>query len=228
MRVIAHADGYAVYGIRTADVGTPPGGYLSAGIHGDEPAGVCALVRWVEKNARLLKRRSWTLMPCLNPWGLVANARCDAHGRDLNRSFHATGIPMVNGWKRFVGERRFLAPTVAMHEDYDGDGIYAYYVGDNVTAARRGIAAASRIIRVSRQPRVDARWRQERGIVRLPVRGRQLRKRPPRGVEGRHILAHHADAVTTLETPSEVAINLRVRAHCAYLDAVVGPLLKLR
>jgi len=53
-----------------------------------------------------------------------------------------------------------------------------------------------------------------------------LRSRPPRGVEGRHILTFHADAVTTLETPSEVAIELRIRAHKAYLDAVAGPLLK--
>jgi hypothetical protein len=150
----------------------------------------------------------------------MANTRRDSRGRDLNRSFHLDRVPVVGGWKRFVGRRRFLAPAMTLHEDYEGDGIYAYYIGPGVAAARRGIAAASRIIRPSLNSKVDRKWRQEGGIVRLPPN-----RRPIRGVEGRQLLLNHADAVTTLETPSELALDLRIRAHVAYLDAVAGPLL---
>lgn len=220
MRAIARAGGHAVHGISTGRA--RPGGYLSAGIHGDEPAGVWGLLEWAGAHWRLLRRREWILMPCLNPWGLVANSRHDARGRDLNRSFHLDGVPVVRGWKGFVGSRRFLSPAMTLHEDYDGDGIYAYYAGRDLGTIKRGIAAAGRIIRPSLRPRLDRKWRQDGGIVRLP-----RRRRPPRGVEGRHLLLHHADAVTTLETPSEVALELRVRAHVAYLNAVAGPLLRV-
>jgi protein MpaA len=217
MREIARTCGYPVYGVSTAPAGTPPWGYISAGIHGDEPAGAWGLLEWAGRHAERLKRREWLLMPCLNPPGLVANSRLDSRGRDLNRSFHLGNIPLVRGWRKFVGDRRFPGPVIALHEDYDGDGIYVYYVGDNPAVARDGIAAAGRIIRPSMNPRVDRKWRQEGGIVRLP-----RVRRVPKGVEGGYLLLRHADSFTTFETPSEAALELRVRAHVAYLDSVTG------
>jgi hypothetical protein len=212
---IARACGYPVYGVTTAPAGAPPGGYISAGIHGDEPAGAWGLLEWAGRRAGLLKRREWLLLPCLNPWGLVANSRTDSKGRDLNRCFHLPGIPLVRGWRKFIGVRRFPGPAMALHEDYDGDGIYAYYVGPNPSVAKKGIASAGRIIRPSLNPRVDRKWRQEGGIVNLPAD-----RRVPRGVEGACLLRSHTDSVTTIETPSEAAIELRIRAQVAYLDSV--------
>jgi len=236
MQRIARTGGHDVYGITTGTAGArgersspcaglagaPPGGYLSAGIHGDEPAGVWALLDWAGARAHSLRRREWVIMPCLNPWGLMANSRWDSQGRDLNRSFHLDRVPVVAGWKRFIGRRRFLSPAIALHEDYEGDGIYAYYLGPDPAAAKRGIRAASRFIRPSLNRKVDRKWRQEGGIVRLPGD-----RRPVLGVEGRHLVRHHVAAVTTIETPSELALDLRIRAHVAYLDAVAGPLLAL-
>ena len=215
MRAIARTGGYTVYGITTASPSAPAGGYVSAGIHGDEPAGVWALLRWAGKHRRRLASREWVLLPCLNPWGLVANSRHDARGRDLNRSFHLRHLPLVRGWRAFVGRRRFAPPAVILHEDYDGDGIYAYSIGGDPAVARRGIAAAGRVIGPSLNPSVDRKWRQDGGLVRLPHG-----LKPIRGVEAREVLAGHATSVTSLETPSETALELRVQAHAAYLDAV--------
>src|SRR6185369_15000580 len=57
--------------------------YISAGIHGDEPAGPLAV-------RELLARNNWPdcadiwICPCLNPTGFQLNKRESAHGADLN------------------------------------------------------------------------------------------------------------------------------------------------
>jgi len=213
MRQIAASGGFKVYGITTAPGNRPTGGYISAGIHGDEPSGPWALLKWAELRYRQLVKKEWVLFPCLNPWGLAKNSRRDSTGRDLNRSFHHSRLPVIRGWKKLVGNRRFPSTAVMLHEDYDGDGIYAYCLGLDPLVARRALAAACRFIPLSVNPRVDRKWRQQGGIVRLPRR-RQI----PPGVEAGYMFRHHALSTTTIETPSELSFDLRIKAHMAYLD----------
>ena len=59
--------------------------YLSAGIHGDEPASCWSILHWVEKNVHLIDCIPIIIFPCLNPWGLLNNSRNDQEGNDLNR-----------------------------------------------------------------------------------------------------------------------------------------------
>ncbi len=89
--------------------------YLSAGIHGDEPAAVQGLLEWAEKNVQLLRGRPVTIFPCLNPWGLDNNRREDAEGRDLNRSFDLPAIPVIGAMLELLSERKF-AVAVSLHE----------------------------------------------------------------------------------------------------------------
>lgn len=77
--------------------------YLSAGIHGDEPAGLVALRDLIRDNA-------WPddlnlgICPCLNPQGCELGTRENAAGLDLNRDYRAPGPPRCNcilsGWPR--------------------------------------------------------------------------------------------------------------------------------
>ena len=42
---------------------------VSAGIHGDEPAGVEAVLRFLEQdNTHLLQNFEFLILPCINPW----------------------------------------------------------------------------------------------------------------------------------------------------------------
>lgn len=62
--------------------------FLSGGIHGDEPAGMYAILTFFEKYAHQYEHRfAFTAFPCLNPWGLQLNTRSNAQNQNLNREF---------------------------------------------------------------------------------------------------------------------------------------------
>src|ERR1041385_9256401 len=60
--------------------------YLSAGIHGDEPAGPLAALQLLRENRWPENLDLW-FCPCLNPAGLALNCRENAKGIDLNRQY---------------------------------------------------------------------------------------------------------------------------------------------
>ena len=61
---------------------------LSGGVHGDEPAGVWAVLRFLEKVApHYLKKFRFFIYPCVNPCGYVWNTRENVEKVDLNRDF---------------------------------------------------------------------------------------------------------------------------------------------
>ena len=72
--------------------GKPLRCYLSAGIHGDEPAGPLALLELIR--SRMLPRDiDLTVCPVLNPRGLHANDRHNTEGIDLNRDYNHLRAP---------------------------------------------------------------------------------------------------------------------------------------
>ncbi|MBI2524012.1 M14 family metallocarboxypeptidase [Candidatus Peregrinibacteria bacterium] len=61
---------------------------LSAGVHGDEPAGVYALLDFLHNGMREYGDRcNFVVFPCVNPSGFEAGMHCTMNGVDLNRSF---------------------------------------------------------------------------------------------------------------------------------------------
>jgi protein MpaA len=75
-RIVARRLGDSVDGPRVLVIGA---------IHGNEPAGI-AIVRRLEREARSRYVRLWVI-DNLNPDGLHAGTRGNAHGVDLNRNF---------------------------------------------------------------------------------------------------------------------------------------------
>ncbi len=98
---------------------------LSAGMHGDEPAGPWALHALVRD--RLLDPAfSYRFWPCLNPTGMSAGTRINTDGRDINRSFSAEGrTPEA---RAVIASNRDLAfaLSIDLHEDYEASGFYLY------------------------------------------------------------------------------------------------------
>src|SRR5438093_11590934 len=61
---------HKVFVVNSPSLAKADGIYISAGIHGDEPAGTEALIFWAEQNVKRLRELPLLIFPCLNPWGL--------------------------------------------------------------------------------------------------------------------------------------------------------------
>lgn len=92
---------------------------LSAGIHGEEPAGVYALLDFMNRGiSKYLDHFSFLILPCLNPHGFTRGVRFASGVADLNRWFeNAAGVPEVAAVKELL--RRFPGPyrlAIDLHE----------------------------------------------------------------------------------------------------------------
>lgn len=214
LRVLAESGGYPVYYLQTRNE-ADGGLYVSAGIHGDEPAGTEGLVTWAEKYLPKLAREGWlpvTLLPCLNPWGLINNQRADAQGNDLNRVFNREDLPPVGELKRLLAHRRY-ALAVHLHEDYDAQGIYLYELTTHTKSWGHDLlAACAQAIPVDPRPRIDAR-RFHRGVW---LRRRVLTA--PIYPEARFLFPRHCPLAMTFETPSELGLSARTQAQLLLLE----------
>lgn len=133
---------------------------LFAALHGDEPAGAEALVRWLGE----LAGEPWrvtgydlTVYPVCNPTGLEDNTRHNRAGADLNREF----------WKRSahpeVGilERELLAGNfdgiITLHSDDTSEGLYGYAHGRllNEALLKPALRASERVLPRNRAAMID-------------------------------------------------------------------------
>ena len=218
MRKLARAGKADVFTLRSAALAERGGIYVSAGIHGDEPGATEGLLAWAEKNALRLNAMPLLLAPCLNPWGLANNVRLDERGDDLNRLWHRDDHPVVGAMKRLVAGMRF-ALGLQLHEDYDGQGFYLYevqrvrpYWGEAL------LAAAGRHIAIEPRTRIDGRLARE-GLIRRRVDRRRFgRMGYPEAI---WLHTEHSERTFTIESPSEFALERRVRAQVAVLGAAV-------
>jgi hypothetical protein len=214
MRAFAEESGYPVFSLRSKTLGKTGGIYISAGIHGDEPAATEGLVTWAEQNIKRLANLPLILFPCLNPWGLVNNSRVDATGRDLNRVFHHDEACAVGALKRLIQPYHFDL-ALMLHEDYDGQGVYIYEL--EKTRPFWGEALLKKVhpvLPVDSRARIDGR-KAVSGLVRRKINPKRFQKLGfPEAI---YLHLHHAARTFTIETPSEFALDRRVRAQVTIL-----------
>jgi murein peptide amidase A len=110
-----------------AELGDPrlPVVSISAGVHGDEPGGVWALLSLV-RDGLLDPRYSYRLWPCLNPTGFDAGTRANAEGTDVNRSFGRGGNSPEAKAILTANRDRMFELSIDLHEDHDATGFYLY------------------------------------------------------------------------------------------------------
>jgi protein MpaA len=218
MKPIAKAAQFRLYCVRTKRLPAEGAIYISAGIHGDEPAATEGLVTWAEKNVALLRRRPFFIIPCINPWGLKNNSRVDSKGRDLNRRFHDDSVTEIAALKRAVGDRRF-SMVLTLHEDYDAQGIYIYELeGARPYWGEALIEAARPFVPADPRPKVEGR-KNSGGVVRRKLDMKFFEKIGyPEAV---HMFLQGCCRVYTIETPSEYGLDRRVNAHVAVIEECV-------
>lgn len=215
MRAFAQAGASSVFVLRSrAAHSDAPVFYISAGVHGDEPAGACGLLAWAEQNLALLRRAPLLLMPCLNPFGLLMNTRTDQRGLDINRRFHMEEDEICGPWHREIAHSR-IAAALCLHEDYDAEGLYIYELSHHRDPVSFEILKdCASVVQVDPRKTIDGR-----SVRRGVIRRRKIPQDLPGLPEAIVLHLNGCPITLTFETPSEFSLDARIEAHKAFIDS---------
>ncbi len=218
--VFAHAGGkLPIIHVRRDPAEVPARVYISAGVHGDEPAAPTGLILWLERHGDQLRELEVDIFPCLNPHGLIENSRIDHLGEDLNRQFHRDGDhPIIGPWKeRIHGKNYDLA--ICLHEDYDAQGNYIYEINRGYENFGKAALQEIRPI-IEPEPRKEIEGRAaEDGVIIRPKPSKELLENLPEAI---YLHQKHAERTYTFETPSEFSLEDRVESHAAFLKFAIN------
>lgn len=197
---------------------------LSAGIHGEEPAGVEAVLSFLESPPPDWLRLNWVVWPCINPYGWERNQRRSRQGLDINRQFRGrTRSDHARLIKQRVAHRRF-AVSLEFHEDVDAEGYYLYEGYRNRQPMAPAILArVAQVIPLDPRPRIDGHRTDGRGLILRPLNAAAMRRRRQWPM-AYYLFLHHTDHVFGSETPVRAPLARRVAAHLAALEVVVRQL----
>lgn len=197
--------------------------YVSAGIHGDEPAGPVAALALLEASHDLPEAHLW-LVPCLNPEGIRSNSRTHPSGVDLNRDYRHFHSAETAGHVEWLQSLPRFDLTLLLHEDWESHGFYAYELNgtDHPSLARHIVEAVRGVCPVDESPMIDGRVVSEPGIIR-PDFDPETR---PEWPEALWLGIHKCPLGYTLEAPSDWPLELRARALVTAVHAAIRNLSK--
>ncbi len=133
---------------------------IFAGLHGDEPEGVHALVQFVrllETEPELATGYCLFLYPVCNPTGFEDGTRHARSGQDLNREFWRNSAePEVRLLQAELVSHAFDG-IIALHSDNTSNGFYGFGRGATLTQQllRPALAAATELLPLNRGSRID-------------------------------------------------------------------------
>ena len=189
---------------------------ITGGVHGDEPAGVEAILQFLERdNTELLKQFSFTVIPCINPYGYVHQTRETCDDIDINRAFETDDVAEVAIVKKALGQTQFSL-AIDFHEDYDATGFYLYegtrdekYIGPKLAETAKAVGPID-----PEDPGEDAPNLVE-GVYKVATEW---------GTQGLvpYLLHFHSKHVIISETPTVWQLQQRVALHLTILDTALN------
>jgi hypothetical protein len=203
--------------------GPRPRVYLSAGIHGDEPAPPWAMLRLMAEGF-FDDRCHWFLCPLLNPVGFTRQTRENHDQTDLNRDYKGPVSAEIRAHTAWLRHQPAFDVVICLHEDWEATGFYLYELNpeNRPTLANAMIAAARQVGPIDPATVIDGRPIDEPGIIR-PVSDPLLRETWPEAIYLRH---HHTTLTYTIESASAQPLAQRVDTQCAVVRAAVAQLLR--
>jgi murein peptide amidase A len=189
---------------------------IFAGIHGDEPEGALALVRFLtalEANPDLARGYALYIYPICNPTGYEDGTRHSRAGVDLNREFWTdTRHPEVRFLESEIWMQAFHG-IVNLHSDDTSDGLYGFVNGTVLSEylLEPALQAAERFLPRNSSPVIDG-FQARKGVIYQSYNG--VLRSPP-GLE-------QPPFELTFETPQRSPIHLQVEAANAALLAILA------
>jgi hypothetical protein len=192
--------------------------YISAGIHGDEPAGPLAV-------RELIRRLQWPenmevwVCPCLNPTGFPLNRRENIHGVDLNRQYLHLEAAEVRAHVAWLQRQPNFDACLSLHEDWEANGFYLYELNPDgrPSHAESIIDAVAKVCPVDPAPIIEGRPALG-GIIRPSADPRSR----PQWPESLYLLTNKSRHTYTLEAPSDFTLETRVQALVTAVRTVLA------
>ena len=190
---------------------------IFAGIHGDEPEGVHAIVQFIkllEAKPELATGYYISFYPICNPTGFEDGTRLSRSGKDLNRVFWQNSEePEVRLLQAELLSRSFQG-IIALHTDDTSDGFYGFVRGATLTKhlIKPALEAAEKFLPRDGRPVIDG-FNARNGVIRDCYEG--VLSAPPK--------VRPRPFEIILETPSAPPEYLK---HCAYVAALQTILLE--
>ena len=193
---------------------------ISAGMHGDEPGGVEAMLTFLERP--LPASTGITAFPCINPTGYAAATRRNDLGIDLNRTFGQERGPQEVELVRWALEGKRFDCCIDLHEDPEARGFYIYEhvrgarvrLGPSIVAAVRAIG-----LPINDTPSVEGR-----ALVDGCVEPAEETLSPFVGFFSVYLFDRHSDQTLVPESTPLLPMPARVAMHVATLDVALRSL----
>lgn len=216
---------------KKASISPAPNVYISAGIHGDEPAGPL-VIRELLKEAFFEDGINWYLIPMLNPEGLALGTRENADRIDLNRDYNTGKTKEVAAHLKWLKKKCDINYdlTITLHEDWESPGFYCYAIvpSEYQRLLTQISQAVEKISPLNLSEEIEGA-KAKGGFIHHDTKNfeevlnnRQdwpeafllIKNRP----EGLHF---------TFETASAQPVEQRIKTHCAAIKTVIDELKKL-
>jgi murein peptide amidase A len=213
--------GHALLALTKRTAGPRPRIYISAGIHGDEPAGPLTILSLLNRGV-FDDRAIWFLCPMLNPVGFARRTRENAEGLDLNRDYKSLKSAEIQAHARWLKRQPNFDLVLCVHEDWESRGYYLYELNPagRATLANPIIEAVRTVCPIEQATVIDGREISEPGIIR-PISDPLLRELWPESI---YLRAHHTHLSYTLESPSALPLEQRIAAHSAAIETAIAKL----
>lgn len=187
--------------------------YLSAGIHGDEPAGPLAALKLMETGS-FPENRHCLICPALNPGGLAVLSRTNRLGIDLNRDYLQMDSSETAAHSRWLAKYPVPGLFISLHEDWETAGFYFYEINlgeDDSDRANALLTAVSPYFSAELGPLIDGHESRAPGWIFH----RAEADLPDAWPEAIWLAKRGCSLSFTLETPSMAPLPTRVAAHVA-------------
>jgi hypothetical protein len=192
--------------------------YISAGIHGDEPAGPLAALKLLQEN-RWPANAEIFLLPCLNPTGFTFNSRGNADGVDLNRDYRDPKAAETLAHIAWLERQPKFDLYLCLHEDWESHGFYLYEQNPDskISLAEKMIEAVKKVCPIDPSEIIEDRPAQN-GIIRPNI----LPQERPLWPEALWLITQKSRQGYTLEAPSDFPLPVRVNALVAAVNATLA------